>query len=279
MGQIWKSDWIEEKDNKANQAQVEALGGKLKHMQQSQAENTKKVLARMNADGDATGMLLAFQAWRAFHEEYQKNKEMEDQVKRSEQALAQFMKEKGDNTKKLMQSIGSGTDHGAIKMAWDSWYTYYTEAKQEAEMAEKLALAQSKRQAFGQRGKAQAKNVMQRARIHIDTMLTLRCFGTWKAELKMDGKRQQLESVQQMFRNFAAQLEGSLKDGPDTGRDAQKSKKSMSKSDGSVSLPNINSNKAGRRTPTGTSGPYPGPAPDASATREPPPAPPRDAWS
>merc|ERR1712187_699890 len=142
--QIWKSDWIEEKDNKANQAQVDALGGKLKHMQQSQAENTKKVLARMNADGDATGMLLAFQAWRAFHEEYQKNKEMEDQVKRSEQALAQFMKEKGDNTKKLMQSIGSGTDQGAIKMAWDSWYTYYTEAKQEAEMAEKLALAQSK---------------------------------------------------------------------------------------------------------------------------------------
>merc|ERR1712232_997143 len=108
--------------------------------------------------------------------------------------------------------------------------------------------------------------------------------GTWKLEMRMEGtlryhqlkiqaKRTQLESVQGMFRNFAAQLESGLKDGVESSRDAQKSKKSLNKSEGSVSLPDINSNKAGRRTPTGNSVPsYPAQAPDGSAAREPPPA-------
>jgi len=67
---------------------------------------------------------------------------------------------------------------------------------------------------------------------------------------RMDAKKYQLHSLQTMFRTFATQLESGLKDG--TPRDAAPQKK-LSKSDQTVSLPDIHktptgSNRSGRKS-------------------------------
>merc|ERR1719252_16188 len=64
---------------------------------------------------------------------------------------------------------------------------------------------------------------------------------------RIEGKKHQLSGLQTMFRNFATQLESGLKDG--TPRDAASIKggsKRMSKTDGSVSLPNIHKPPSGK---------------------------------
>merc|ERR1712176_1280863 len=178
-------------------------------MQRAQAENSKKVLSRMNGNNEQTLMALGFQAWQAFHTDYQKDKEMEDQIKVAEQKVTAFLKSKGDR------------------------------AKREAEMAEALERAQGELSGFGERSKRGAKSVMERAKIHMDNMLLLKCMNTWKIEakvekalrmhhLKVDAKRSQLVQVQQMFRQFANELERGLRDG-DSARDygTNRSKRSL----------------------------------------------------
>merc|ERR1739848_391629 len=62
---------------------------------------------------------------------------------------------------------------------------------------------------------------------------------------RVDHKKHQLQGLQSMFRNFASQLESGLKEGTPRDFGAVKDKKSggskMSKSDNTVSLPNIHS--------------------------------------
>merc|ERR1712173_89675 len=92
---------------------------------------------------------------------------------------------------------------------------------------------------------------MERAKVHMDNMLLLKCMNTWKMEAhiekelrlnhcKMDAKRSQLIQVQHMFRQFANELERGLRDG-DSARDygTNRSKRSLTKSEGTVSLPDI----------------------------------------
>merc|ERR1711959_544962 len=63
---------------------------------------------------------------------------------------------------------------------------------------------------------------------------------------RMDSKKHQLQGLQTMFRNFATQLESGLKEG--TPRDSAALKdggRKLSKSDNTVSLPNIHQKKNG----------------------------------
>jgi len=276
---LWFDDYSYEKDIQQNAGRVLELEGKLKNMKQNQADSSKKVLSRMNGDGDATLINMAFSAFKAFHEDYKKDLEMNMAVKESEGKMAKFLKGKSEQTQSLMNSLGAGTDSGAVIMCFKAWMEMYKEAKQEAEMAEKLQEASMKHSQFAERSGKGAKSVMERAKVHMDNMMLLRCIGYWKLDSKMentlrmyhariDAKRHQLVGVQNMFRNFANQLESGLRQGEDTGRDLRdttKMQKKMSKSDASVSLPSINQP---RRSPAARGG-----------DDEPPAAPPRQAWN
>jgi len=60
---------------------------------------------------------------------------------------------------------------------------------------------------------------------------------------KIEAKKQQLYGVQQMFRQFAAQLEAGMKE-QDSARDLYKKRtKTMTKNDATVSLPDIHSGR------------------------------------
>lgn len=314
---LWHEIAEYDRDLRENQAEVSELEGKLKALQGNQAEKNKKVLAKMNGDNDLTVATLAFQAWVKFREDYLKDKVMEDMVKEQEKTLNKFMEGKSAETKRLISSLGAASSHGLIKMSFDGWQKLYIEARQEAEMAEILNSANSKLTAFGERNSKSAMNVMERARQHLDNMLLMRCNNAWRLETKMertlrlyhgriDAKRQQLIGVQQMFRNFANQLESGLKEGADTARDLKDGPpvkwraRGMQKSEGTVSLPDINQRSTPKiapaargRTPTNSSA-YPGSRGEVALTPgsrgeamtsgrsgefEAPPVPPRTAWN
>merc|ERR1711988_849264 len=185
---------------------------------------------------------------------------MGDAVKAEEQRKAAFMKSHSENAQSLLNNMHAATNTGLLHEVLTAWYEHYKDEKQINEYAEIMNGANSKFGAFGDRNKKGAKSVMERAHEHGLTMLYLKVFGAWRLDYhiekhmkkhqdRIDGKRQQLVQVQQMFRNFAKQLESNIQSGGDSSRDLAmgppprpKGRSSQQKGgDGSVSLPDIHS--------------------------------------
>merc|ERR1712061_70154 len=98
----------------------------------------------------------------------------------------------------------------------------WNEAVKEAELHELMEKNGNKLSMFHERNKMSGMSAMERASYAIEQCLLLRAFGAWKLDStmengnrschdKIEAKRQQLVGVQQMFRNFATQLESGLK--------------------------------------------------------------------
>merc|ERR1719235_1320592 len=118
--------------------------------------------------------------------------------------------------------------------------------------------AQAKFGSFSERNKMGAMSAGQKAQAVKEYGLVVHALLLWidvtKTErllryysTRVEHKKQQLQGLQTMFRNFANQLESGLKEG--TPRDSaaigykQGSSKKLSKSDQTVSLPNIHKDK------------------------------------
>merc|ERR1719446_543274 len=260
----WRDDIMEAKQNAASAADVAAMEARLKACADQQAANAKKVLARCGAATEQGLRDMCFHEWVAFHQDYMKNKELEDAVKAEEKRIAEFMKTHSENAQGLLNNMHAATNTGLLHEVLTAWVEYWKEEKAVNEYAEFMNAQGGKLTAFGNRNKAGAKSVMERAHEHNLTMLYLKVWGAWRLDTKMekmlkvhqgriDGKRQQLIGVQQMFRNFAKQLESNIQSGADSNRDLAmgpppgkyKSKK-MQKSEGSVSLPDINAKPSDR---------------------------------
>jgi hypothetical protein len=223
---LWKDDIMEAKQNVAMQGEVAAMEARLKACADQQSANAKKVLARCGAASEQGLRDMCFHEWLSFHQAYLKNKEEEDAVKAEEKRIAEFMKSHSENAKGLLNNMHAATNTGLMHECLTAWYEYYKDEKAIAEFADVMNGANGKFGTFGERNKKNAKNAMERAHEHGLTMLYLKVFGAWRLEYNMekvlrkhqnriDGKRQQLVSVQQMFRNFAKQLESNIQAGND----------------------------------------------------------------
>merc|ERR1719313_1682197 len=84
MIQVWKS-WADEvqetKREAGSQEAMKAMEAKLAGQMGAQAENTKKVMARMSSGSDNALLTVVIGSWVKYVEEYKKNKDMEDAVK------------------------------------------------------------------------------------------------------------------------------------------------------------------------------------------------------
>lgn len=265
---VFKSVVEDAKFDKENGDQIRALEEQLASFKSSQAENTKRVMARMGASGDQDLVSTCLKAWINFRLEYLKDKEANDAVKAAEAKVNQFMKGHKENAKALLDKMSAGTNTGLMHEVMEAWVTLYVEDKKQRELEEILNSAESKFGEFGERNANNAKTVMERARLHLEEMVLRRHWNAWRLHARLEGtlaqyqakieaKKQQLYQVQQMFRSFAAQLEAGLREDVTDHKLAKKSQKSMNRSnEGSVSLPNIHSGRntpksSGRVTPTG----------------------------
>merc|ERR1719359_379690 len=88
--QVWKS-WADEvqetKREAGSQEEMKKIEAKLAGFASAQAENTKKVMTRMSAGSDGALLTVVMGAWKQFLEDYKKNKDMEDAVKKQEQQI------------------------------------------------------------------------------------------------------------------------------------------------------------------------------------------------
>jgi hypothetical protein len=262
---LWKDEILEKKANAASAEEVAALEAKLKACADHASQSAKKVMARCGAASGQGLRDMCFHEWNAYHQEYLKNKEFEDRVKESEQRVAAFMKGKSQEAQNLLNKMSGASDMGLLHNVVKAWYEVYLEEKKINEFAEQMNGAQGRLGGFGERNKKSAKNAMERAHEHQQTMIYLQVWGAWRIETQMekmlkhhqgriDGKRQQLLGVQQMFRNFAQQLESNISAGQDSNRDLaagvpQSYKKQyvrgMTKTEGTTSLPDIHAGRGG----------------------------------
>eukprot|EP00747_Dinoflagellata_sp_TGD_P163974 gnl/TRDRNA2_/TRDRNA2_183279_c0_seq1.p1 gnl/TRDRNA2_/TRDRNA2_183279_c0~~gnl/TRDRNA2_/TRDRNA2_183279_c0_seq1.p1 ORF type:complete len:543 (-),score=152.58 gnl/TRDRNA2_/TRDRNA2_183279_c0_seq1:128-1756(-) len=241
---------VEEKKSKAALAdEVAALEAKLKGAADASTANTKKVLARMSADNDAGLVHLVFDAWLQFRKDYLANFEMEEALKAAEGKVAAFMKSQSEGAKKVLGNMSAGSDSALMQMCLKGWYDYYQEKAQAAAFQDALGGANSKLAGFSSRNKDSAMSAMQRLKEATTEQEILVVWMPWKKIAKLErirrnGKeknerrKKQLNGVKGLFKNFATELEQSIKEGtPRESSTGTPGKKGKSRAVGSPQVP------------------------------------------
>jgi hypothetical protein len=247
--QVWKS-WADEvqetKKEAGSQDAMKAMEAKLSAHSAAQAENTKKVMARMSSGSGAALCQLCLGAWKEWLEDYKKNKDMEDAVKAQEKQMQEYLAKKKDEAKRVLDSMNASTDSGLCEHVMSTWAQHFKDEGEALKMERLMAENEAKFGALNGRQKDNAKGVMGRVNEQMDLNVLLRNFSFWAIDTKleriqnhysgkMESKKEQLKSVQHLFKNFAHQLDQGLK-ADDSARGSDGRRK---RDDGAVTLPDI----------------------------------------
>merc|ERR1712072_407509 len=127
--------------------------------------------------------------------------------------------------------MNAATDSGLCEHVMSTWVQNYKDNLEAKKMEELMAANEARFGALNGRQKENAKGVMGRVNEMQSLNLMLRHFSAWATDTKlerimkhynakMDSKKQQLQSVQHLFKNFANQLDQGLKGEADSARDS-----------------------------------------------------------
>jgi len=251
--QVWKN-WTDEvqetKREAGSQGAMAAMEAKLAGQSAAQAENSKKVMARMSAGSDQALLTVVLGSWVQWLADYKKNKDEEDAIKAREKEFEEFMKQKKEGAKSVLDKMNAATDSGLCEHVMSTWCQSFKDDREARKMEEIMAENEARFGALNGRQKDNAKGVMSRVNEQMDLNLMLKHFSAWATDTKlerimrhynskMESKKHQLQSVQHLFKSFANQLDQGLK-AEDSARDSSSRRR---KEDGSVSLPDINAGK------------------------------------
>merc|ERR1719465_223064 len=142
--------------------------------------------------------------------------------------------------------MNSATDSGLVEDVMSTWAQAYKEKMEAIKMEALMAENEARFGALNGRQKDNAKGVMGRVNEQMELNCMLKHFSAWATDTKlerimrhynskMEGKKQQLQSVQHLFKNFATQLDQGLKGEGDSARDSSNRRKK----DEGVTLPDI----------------------------------------
>merc|ERR1712224_322172 len=156
-------------------------------------------------------------------------------------AMEDFMKQKKDGAKQVLDKMNSATDSGLVEHVMSTWAQKFKDDKEARRMEEIMAENEAKFGALNGRQKDNAKGVMSRVNEQMDLNMMLKHFSAWATDTKlerimrhynskMESKKHQLRSVQHLFKSFANQLDQGLK-GDDSARGSRSRRE-----DGPVSL-------------------------------------------
>merc|ERR1719221_2061071 len=95
-------------------------------------------MARMGANSDAGLTAMVFNCWMQFHQNYAKEKEFEDAVKRSEDQIRKHMEKKKEDAKQVLDRMSGATDTGLITQCWTAWMSAVHETRKAQEMENML---------------------------------------------------------------------------------------------------------------------------------------------
>merc|ERR1719191_1876449 len=127
---------------------------------------------------------------------------------------------------------------GLCEHVMSTWCQSFKDDREARKMEALMAENEARFGALNGRQKDNAMGVQNRVNEQMDLNLMLKHFSAWATDTKlerimrhynskMEGKKQQLQSVQHLFKNFATQLDQGLKEG-DSARDSRRKKDEFS---------------------------------------------------
>merc|ERR1719265_1257241 len=126
--QVWKawSDEVQETKKEAgSQDAMKAMEAKLASASEAQTENTKKVMSRMAAGSDSALLTVVIGSWVQWLADYKKNKDEEDAIKKQEAQMQEYLKQKKDGAKAVLDKMNSATDSGLVEHVMSTWAQQY----------------------------------------------------------------------------------------------------------------------------------------------------------
>mmetsp|Transcript_133791 Transcript_133791/g.317051 ORF Transcript_133791/g.317051 Transcript_133791/m.317051 type:complete len:572 (-) Transcript_133791:177-1892(-) len=251
---LWYDVFTEERENEAMSCQVEEMNSKMAAAQGAQKETTKRVVERMSVNRDVSLVLHMVQGWRREVDESKKDGLHAETLANAQARLRAFLQGKNEGALKFLKMALGGSDTAVVTEAWVSWKQTTLDVKREAEVKKAAEEAAKLKQEYREQHIKVARSAMNRAAAVHEQNLLIEMFENWRVDsrvehtavkygAKIDAKRQQLAGVHQMFREFAHQLEGSLKKSLDSDRqDRQPLRRTRTlhkMETGTVSLPDI----------------------------------------
>lgn len=163
-----------------------------------------------------------------------------------EDRLKKMIADRKNNAQSVLNQLNGKVNEDTIGELFFAWQTKIVEERRIHHLAGKLSELDERTKSISLRTLQAANFVMTRVVANFDTMRLLRCFSAWIAvarmerlkhfyDSKIDTKRYQLQSVQNLFREFAGRLETGIIKSPreDIGT------RNGYKADGSVILPEL----------------------------------------
>lgn len=167
---------------------------------------------------------FAFDVFLMNIEEVKKDKEEEQHMKAAEDKLRILVHAASDGTKHMLKSFTEMTTGDLIGLAWKGWSEVLGEAKCLQAVEDRHNVKMKAVRDFTVRNKVSAHVLSTRHASVVDLELILVVFTNWKREARIekvrrwgkdknDRRKQDLVGVKGLFKNFAQELETSLKDG------------------------------------------------------------------
>merc|ERR1739848_369403 len=127
--------------------------------------------------------------------------------------MGRVHEQKKEGAKAVLDKMNASTDSGLCEHVISTWCQHYRDEKDARKMEELMAENEARFGALAGRQKDNAKGVMSRVNEQMDLNLMLKHFLAWACDTKlgrimrhynskMDSKKQQLQSVQHLFKNF-----------------------------------------------------------------------------
>merc|ERR1711871_78891 len=232
--QSWYKYVIEEDHTAAMDKQLEEVQARLKNARADAQENTKKVMARMNAGNDNALKQLCWQSWIACMEEMKKDKEIDALAKAQESRYKEFLAKKSEEARGVLDRMSGSTDSGLVQQFFKIWKDDWESEKKGREMEAIISGNDARFKSLNQKQKGAAKSVASKCHQQEEENTMMTIFFAWTTEArlehivkhysgKLDQKKHQLDAVQTMFRSFANQLEQGIGNTPRTGKSTNRS--------------------------------------------------------
>lgn len=260
---LWREEVEESKIDKDIFYEAKKVESKLAALKETQASRMTCIIESVAANANTCLVAALIRAWQG---EVSKSKQ-DLELKKWLQATERHVKQRRQANKNLClvncDRLAKQFDLALLSLTLRSWVQTYQEAKQSGLMLDRLSSAQQQLSHFAAKNALAARQCMIKAAEILDEDLSLRCFQAWRMDQKMsgisaqhstkiDGKREQLQQVQKMFRTFAVSLESQTSEMKKEARKERQQRRAVTlhKMDtGSVSLPDIHQPRPGEDAP------------------------------
>merc|ERR1740123_1248655 len=200
---------------------------KLEGLQRDQKASAKRNLMRMTNDSDENLITMTFTAWAKSKAEEKKQREFEEREAALQGKLGHMKGSAGGNAKGVLGRVSQESGSGMQGNVFVHWRDHVKSELRARNMEETIKNSEAKFKTLNSKQKGNANNAAESAIQLEEQNFLMSVFMNWHMEVevsrvvmhysgKMQGKKQQLEQVQSMFKDFASALEQGISNTPRT---------------------------------------------------------------